>query len=395
LSILTQRWQTLQPDPLQPVTPPYDRLPQITLNASRADTLRSDIDVYGQYSTFEHSTLTTGTRAVAYPSVSVPLQTAYATVTPKLGFNATNYSIDSNSAGFTSQRRALPIFTTDSTVVFERPTTIGGAPFLQTLEPRLYYVYIPYRDQNDIPVFDSAQQDINFSTIYAENQFSGWDRINNANQVTLGVNSRFIGTDTGAERVRAAVAQRFQFEDQKVTLPGVAPSTFSRSDLLVALSGLVAPHLRAEAGLQYSTNLSEMQKYNVGARYQPAPGSVLNATYRYTQDSLRQTDLSTQWPVGGGWTALARWNYSLQDSRTLEGLLGVEYNAECWGLRLVAHRFATTTLDESTTFFVQLELGGISRIGSNPMNALRRNIGGYERLDPRSVRPDVTSPTYY
>lgn len=395
LNVLAQRWQTLQPDPLQPVTPPYDRQPQITLAASRADVLRSDFDIYGQYTTFDHSTMTTGTRMVAYPSVSVPLQTAYATVTPKLGFNATQYLIDANSAGFTNQSRALPIFTTDSTVVFERPTTIGGAPFLQTLEPRLYYVYIPFRDQSGIPVFDSAQQDLNFATIYSENQFSGWDRINNANQLTVGVASRFIGADNGVERLRVAVAQRYNFEDQKVTLPGVAPSTYSRSDLLAGLSGAIAPHLQATVGMQYSTNLSQWQKFDAGARYQPAPGSVLNLTYRYTQDTLRQTDISTQWPLGRGWTGLARWNYSLQDNRTLESLVGAEYNAGCWGLRLVLHSFATTTLETQTSFFVQLELGGLSRIGTNPMETLRRNIGGYERLDPRSPRPDGASPSSY
>jgi LPS-assembly protein len=395
LSALVQRWQTLQPDPLQPVTPPYNRLPQLTLTASRQEVLRSDFDFYGQYTTFDHPTFTTGNRMVAYPSMSVPLQTAYASVTPKLGVNLTRYLIEPNSAGFTDQSRTVPVFTTDSSVVFERPTTIGGVPFLQTLEPRLFYVYIPFRDQNAIPVFDSAQQDINFATIYSENQFSGWDRINDADQVTLGVTSRFIGTDTGAERLRVGVAQRFYFETQQVTLPGVAARTSTSSDLLAALSGTVAPYWRAEAGMQYTTSSSEMQKFNVGARYQPAPGRVLNLTYRETLNTLRQTDFSTQWPVGRGWTGLARWNYSLRDERTLEGLLGAEYNGDCWVLRVVAHRFATTTQQTSTTFFVQLELNGLSRIGSNPMEALRRNIGGYARLDPRSLRPDEARLPYY
>ena len=280
-------------------------------------------------------------------------------------------------------------------MVFERPTTIGGAPFLQTLEPRLYYVYIPFRNQNSIPVFDSAAQDVNFATIYSENQFSGWDRINDANQLTFGINSRFLGADTGAERLRVGLAQRFYFEDQQVTLPGVPARTGTSSDLLAALSGAVAPYLRAEAGLQYTTKSSETQKFNIGARYQPAPGKVLNLTYRYTNNTLRQTDVSTQWPVGRGWTGLARWNYSLLDERTVEGLLGAEYNGDCWLLRVVAHRFATTTQQTSDTFFLQLELNGLSRIGSNPMETLRRNISGYSRLDPRSPRPDVSNVPYY
>jgi LPS-assembly protein len=395
LTALAQRWQTLQPDPLQPVTPPYDRLPQVTLTASRADTAHSDIDFYGQYTAFHHSTFTNGTRLVAYPSISVPLQTPYAHVTPKLGYNVTRYYIDPNSSGYADQTRSLPTFSADSSLVFERPTTIGGTPFLQTLEPRLYYVYIPFRNQNNIPVFDSAQQDLNFATIYSENQFSGWDRINNANQVTLGVSSRFIGTESGAERLRAGVAQRYNFEDQKVTLPGVAPSTYSRSDILAGVSGLIVPHLQARVGMQYSTNLSQTQKFDAGVRYQPSPRQVLNVSYRDTRDSLRQTDISTQWPLGRGWTALARWNYSWLDSRTLEGLVGMEYHADCWALRLVAHQLATTTRQSSTSYFMQLELGGLSRIGYNPLETLRRNIPGYERLDPRSVRPDGPAPSRY
>ena len=395
LNAHVQRWQTLQPDPQQPVTSPYDRLPQITLTAARADVLRSDFDFYGQYTTFDHPTLTTGSRVVAYPSFSVPLQTAYASITPKLGFNVTRYLIDPNSGGFTDQDRALPIFTADSSVIFERPATLGGASFLQTLEPRLYYVYIPFRDQSGIPVFDSAQQDISFATIYSENQFSGWDRINDANQLTVGVSSRLIGTESGAERLRVGLAQRYYFEDQAVTLPGVPIRTSSSSDLLAALSGLIAPHLTADVGLQYSTNFSQTQKFNAGVRYQPAPGRVLNLSYRETIDTLQQTDFSVQWPVWRGLTALARWNYSLQDSRTVEGLLGAEYNADCWALRLVAHRFATTTQDASTTLFIQLELSGMSRIGTNPMDTLRRNITGYTRIDPRSPRPDETRSTYY
>ena len=119
-------------------------------------------------------------------------------------------------------------------------------------------------------------------------------------------------------------------------------------------------------------------------------------SYRETLNQLRQTDVSAQWPVGQGWTALARWNYSMRDNRTLEGLFGAEYNGDCWVLRVVAHRFATATQQASTTFFVQLELNGVSRIGSNPMETLRRNIGGYTRLDPRIQRSDDSkSPSFY
>ncbi|HKU70882.1 MAG TPA: LPS-assembly protein LptD [Burkholderiales bacterium] len=395
-NVMAQRWQTLQADPLAPVTPPYNRLPQISLTASRQEVLRSDFDFLGQFVAFDHPTLVTGKRTMAYPSFSLPLQTSFATVTPKIGFNATHYAIDPNSTGFTDQNRALPIFSTDGSVVFERPFNLAGKPFLQTLEPRLYYVYIPYRNQNNIPVFDSGLQDINFASIYSENQFAGWDRINDANQVTLGVTSRLVNTESGAERLRAGLAQRFYFDNQRVSLPGVPLRTGTSSDFLAALSGTIAPYWTADAGWQYSTDFSQTQKFNVGTRYQPQPGKVLNLSYRETVDLLRQTDISTQWPVGQGWTGLARWNYSLREHRMLEGLFGAEYNGDCWVLRVVAQRFATTTQTASTTFFVQLELNGVSRLGSNPMDALRRNIGGYTRIDPRLQRSDDSkTPNFY
>ncbi len=395
LTGLVQRWQTLQADPQALITPPYNRQPQLTLNVARPDVLQSDLDFIGQYVGFDHPSLINGRRTLAYPSLSLPLQTAYAHVTPKLGLNVTHYALDPNAAGFGDQTRALPVFSTDSSVVLERQARFGGNTFLQTLEPRLYYVYIPFRDQSRIPVFDTAQQDINFATIYSENQFAGWDRINDANQVTLGVTSRLINADSGSERMRAGLAQRFYFATQNVTLPGVPARTGTSSDLLAAFSGAVAPHWTMDAGWQFSTDFSQTQKFNVGTRYLPQPGRVLNLSYRETLNSLRQTDVSTQWPVGQGWTVLGRWNYSLRESRTLEGLAGAEYNGDCWVLRLVAHRFATTTQQASTTLFLQLELNGVSRIGSNPLETLKRNIGGYARLDPRTERPDESRSPYY
>jgi LPS-assembly protein len=203
-----------------------------------------------------------------------------------------------------------------------------------------------------------------------------------------------MNPETGSERLRVGIAQRYYFGTQAVTLPGVPVRTSTSSDLLAALQGVVAPYWTADLGWQYSTDFSQTQKFNVGTRYQPAPGKVLNMSYRETLNSIRQTDISGQWPVGTGWTALGRWNYSLAEKRTLEVLGGAEYNADCWSLRVVAHRFATTIQQTSTTFFVQLELNGISRIGSNPLETLRRNIGGFVR-DPRAPQPqELRGATY-
>ena len=390
LSALAQQWQTLQTDPQALLTPPYNRMPQVTLTGFRQDVLRSDLDVLASYVDFQHPNLVSGKRLLAYPSLSMPLQSSYAYVTPKIGVHATRYMIGPNTQGFEDRTRTLPIFTAESGLVFERDTMFSGLPFTQTLEPKIYYVYIPYRDQSRLPNFESGQQDVSFATMFTENQFSGNDRINDANQVTIGVSSRLIHPDSGIERVRFALAQRYYMQAQRVTLPGVAPRPdhTASSDLLAAVSGTILPQWTAELGWQYNTDRRQTQKANIATRYQPSPGKVLNLAYRSTADLIGQTDVSLQWPLNNNWTALARWNYSTRDSRTLEALAGVEYDGGCWAFRAVGHRFVTALNSVSTSFFLQLELNGVSRIGSNPLDVLRRNVGGYTRLDPRAPRTD-------
>jgi LPS-assembly protein len=306
----------------------------------------------------------------------------------------TKYFIDPNTTGFQDTTRTIPTLSVDSGVVFERQAKVGNTAMIQTLEPRAYYVYIPFRDQNGIPNFDSGLQDVNFATIYSENQFAGSDRINDANQLTLGVSTRFLDAATGSELLRAGVAQRFYFDTQQVTLPGTLVRTSSSSDLLAAVSGSLWRNWLADAGVQYSTDSSQLQKVNAGIRYQPAPGKVVNASYRETLNQVRQTDVSFQWPVHGNWTLVGRWNYSLLDKVSLEALAGVEYNGDCWELRVIAHRFVTATAQTTSTFFVQLELNGVSRLGSNPLEALRRSIGGFVR-DPRAPTPQESRGALY
>lgn len=390
VSAYAQRWQTLQTDPQAPLTPAYNRQPQVSLVAQRQTLNLGDFDMLASYTSFDHVSLVNGQRAVAYPSYSLPLRGASAHFMPKIGAHITRYGIGSNNtAGLQDSTRSLPIFSAETGVVFERETSAGNQRIVQTLEPKAYYVYIPYKDQSALPNFDSGLQDINLATIFSENQFSGQDRINDANQLTVGVTSRMIGATSGIERIRAALAQRYYFQSQRVTVPGVAPraSDSNSSDLLAAISGNIASNWTADMGWQYNTDLKQTQKFNVSTRYQPQQGKVLNLAYRETLNALQQTDVSLQWPIKGGWNAVGRWNFSLRDSRTLEALAGIEYNDRCWSLRVAGHRFATTTSAASTSIFIQLELHGVSRIGNNPLDVLRRNIAGYKQFDPRAPAP--------
>jgi LPS-assembly protein len=390
VSALVQRWQTLQVDPQAPITPPYNRQPQLTLTAYNQNVLRSDFDFTGNFVDFNHPTLVNGKRFMAYPSLSVPLENSFAYVTPKIGVNVAHYMLEKDTTSLPDTTRTVPIFSAESGLVLERSTAAFGQSLTQTLEPKIYYVYIPYRDQSQIPNFESGVQDINFATIYTENQFSGYDRINDANQVTLGLTSRFLNADNGVERLRVGVAQRFYFRPQLVTLPGVPPrpDQTNSSDLLGAISSTIAPHWTTDGGVRYNTDLAQVQQLNVGTRYQPHPGKTLNLSYRYTVDSLKQTDISTQWPLSSQWSVYGRWNYSVPDKLTIEALGGIEYNGGCWVFSAVAHRFQTTAQQTTTGIFLQLELNGVSRIGSNPNDALSRNIAGYYRADRQTSRAE-------
>jgi len=380
-----QSFQTLQ-DPAAPVVEPYHRLPQVSVGALR--TLdKTSVAFAGEFVDFRHPTLINGQRLVLYPSVSYPLvaQPAFY-LTPKFGLHYTDYTMGANNSGaLPNTSRTVPIFSLDSGLTLERDWSLAGQGFVQTLEPRAYYVYIPYRDQSRLPNFDSAQADFSFAQMFTENRFFGSDRIGDANQVTLALTSRLLEPDSGAERLRVAVGERFSANTPQVNLPQVTTGvtqvvpTTTKSDIVLAAFGQVTRAWSLDSTYQVTPNQSQTQQFNMSARYQPESGKVLNLGYRFTRNSLRQVDLSTQWPLSGHWHAVARWNYSLQDRLFLEALGGLEYNQSCWAVRMVAQRFVTAIQQVSTGIFVQLELRDLVSVGPDPLTLLRQSIPGYAK----------------
>lgn len=408
---LLQGFQTLQ-DPAAPIFEPYRRLPQFTLAAGREAGGRLPLqwDVGGEFVYFDRANNdgVQGRRFHANPSVSFPLRTAYATVTPKLGWYFTRYDLDDATllqrdtldrltvqnptgtiampaGGFASVTRSMPMFSLDSSLVLERDDRYFGKGFIQTLEPRLYYLYIPYRDQSRIPVFDTGLADLSMDQLFSENQYIGTDRINDANQLTMAVTSRFLEQENGAERLAVTLGQRYYLSGQKVVLPGQAARGRNSTDLLALVSGQLNDKLRISSGLQFNTDDGALAKSNLGGSWRDGPGRVLNLDYRYTNGryatAVKQVDLSAQWPLAPRWYGMGRLNYSLRDSRLVEGLAGVEYNAGCWSLRGVVQRLATTENAVSNAFFLQLELRGLTKLGPNPLDILKRSISGYAKSD--------------
>ena len=213
--------------------------------------------------------------------------------------------------------------------------------------------------------------------MFTENQFIGGDRVNDANQFTVAVTSRFIEDTSGVERLNVTLGQRYYFSNQRVTLPGVAPRDKSSTDLLAAISGQITRAWRFETAWQFDTDTGRTVRQNLGASYRPGPGRVLNFSYRTIDQSTEQIDMSGQWPLSSRWYGVFRYNYSLKDNKLVEGLAGLEYNAGCWTMRGVVQRLATREDQTNSAVFFQLELKDMGSLGSNPLDALRQSIPGY------------------
>ncbi len=382
-----QSFQTLQDSTTTLlVDEPYDRLPQARLDMAYTLPYGAEFRLGTEATHFVHSSKIEGTRVLAYPTLRLPLTNSFGFLTPQIGWHSSYYALDS-SAPEDRISRNLPIFSLDSGVTFERPFAFGGDRFTQTLEPRAYYVYAPYRDQANIPVFDTAQLDFSYAQMFTENQFIGGDRINDANQLTLALTSRFVEADTGLERLQVTLGQRYYFDSQLVTLPGVAPRTTNATDLLAAVGGQITHDWRADAAWQVDTETGTTVRQNIGASYRPAPGKALNLSYRFIDQTTEQIDFSGQWPLAPRWYGMFRYNYSMRDNKLVEGLAGLEYNGGCWALRGVFQRLATKEDQTTDALFFQLELNGMGRIGSNPLDVLKLSVPGYRPSNELTSQP--------
>ena len=386
-STQVQQFQTVQ-DPARPAGKPYKKLPQILMRATQRDVFGADFDLKGSYTEFSHAdekidpNKVAGSRYTLFPNVSVPMENSFGFITPKVGLHHTGYMLNRSTINIPEKNisRTLPIMSIDSGVTFDRETKIFGEGFTQTIEPRLFYVYVPYKNQSLMPNFDSGLQGFTFGRVFSENRFSGSDRINDANQFTMALTSRLIDEETGIERFRIAVAKQFHLRKQRV---GVVANPKRNSDIIVQLSGNITPTLSAKHTMQIDQSNSHTDVMRSILSYQPETGKVLNLGYRYTRGVLAQYDISGQWPISKKWRVVARKNYSLKDTRDLSEIAGFEYNACCWTARFIYQKIRTSSTRTNTTFFLQLELGGLLQIGSDPLKILTRGIPGYTNFDGR------------
>jgi LPS-assembly protein len=271
--------------------------------------------------------------------------------------------------------------------VFERSTDWFGIASLQTLEPRLFYLYTPYRNQDDLPVFDTAEIDFNFGSLFRENRFTGQDRIADANQLTLALTSRTLADNSGAELLRASIGQIYYFRDLRVQLPGQPEITNNSSTLASEVAARLSQSWSARGSVFWNPHDGGvMQKGAAELHYQTAGNRIFNLGYRYnrgeedvtTDTRISDTDVSLRWPVGSHVHFIGRWKYSLFYDTTMDSFAGFEYDSCCWALRALARHYVSDVEQGSnTSFMVQLELKGLAAVGNQIDSFLEEGILGY------------------
>ncbi len=375
---LLQNYQTIDRS-IIPANRPYKRLPQFLIQSNLPErNRRINFSGRAEVVNFDRRSSITGIRWDLNPQVSFPLRSAAGYIIPRLGLRYTGYSLDGTSAGQSnSPSRIVPDFSVDGGLFLDRPFRFAGNQYTQTLEPRIHYLYRPFSNQNDLPVFDTGEYSFNFSQLFRDDRFSGADRTSDANQVTLALTTRILDKSSGDEFLHASIGQIRYFRDRKITLPGIVRDTRTGSDIVAEITANLNRQWRTSAGTQYNTASNKTSKNTLAVRYQPDTRRIMNLAYRFVRGQVEQTDISTAWPLLRNWRAVGRWNYSLKGDRTLEAFAGLEYESCCWGLRLVTRRYlANSTGEYNNGVFVQFELKGLAGVG-NANEFLNRQIPGY------------------
>ena len=408
-TLRTLKWQTQQ-DVAAPITPPYDRMPELGARYAPAPFVGFDYSLDLDLTQFQGDRALTSQvnalRGIAVAQLSRPWLAPGWYVTPKLQWSATHYEFDAPLENHArSANRVLPTFSLDSGLLLERDASFLGRNFRQTLEPRAFYVYTPFRNQGSLPVYDSAPYDFNFASIYSENAFSGSDRIANRNLMTLGATTRLLDPVTGAEDARFGVAQQLRFQEQTVTLPGGTPVSDHTSDLMLGTTINWNPHWSLDSTVQFNPSTNSSERTTVSARYNPSNYRVLSATYSLQRGVSELVDLGWQWPINdiwgdkgqdrgaglglgsGRWYSVGHLNYSLKDKKQIDSIFGFEYDAGCWLGRIVLERLHRSGATANQHLMFQLEFVGFSRLGSSPLQSLKENIPRYQYLREQTTQP--------
>jgi len=382
LAILqAQNFQTIDDAGIDPLDRPHTLLPQLALHGSYPDQafgLTLDIDM--ELANFRHNVenVDSGWRIDMAPRLRMPLRGSGVYLEPAASWRYTAYRIDDvESPRDDSPHRSAPLFSLDGGLVFER---LSGSrqQRLHTIEPRFMYLYVPYRNQDALPVFDTDVADLNLVQLFRTNRYVSADRLSDANQLSVGFTSRLLDSATGQQFLSATIGQAYYFSRPRVALPGEVLDDPASSDIVAQLDLRAYQDWNINMGVQWDPGQTRSEKGDLRVQYQPARDRVANLGYRFRRGHIEQVDGSFGWPVAKDWNAYARMVYSLEDETMLDQFAGLEYRSCCWRLRLVARRYVSDrTGNRDTSILLQLELNGLSNVGVGADAFLERSIRGY------------------
>lgn len=390
-----QGYQTIDPS-IFDIEKPYSRLPQLLLEHYRPVARGWQSGLSTELTYFDRPMDTgpeiNGARYRLNPSLAYIMESPWGHVSPRIAVRSLAYELNGNGVTDSSHLLATPNLSLDSGLVFEREQ----GPYRQTLEPRAFYLYSPYQAQDNLPNFDTASTTFSYQQLFRESRFSGGDRLDDANQMSLGLTSRIINSMSGEEKIRASIGQIFYFRDRKVRLNPTAPvATDSNSGLVAQLSAPIGRGWSGTGDAQWSPDREYLQQYSVSLNYLPESRDRLaNIGYNFRredpsigQDALRQTNISFVQPLGLKWQLLGLWQYDLRGKETQEALAGMQYEACCWKIRLFQRQFLADPDDLSLgaqrqrrAFFIEIELKGLAGLSSGVKSLLDNNMFGYNQL---------------
>lgn len=359
----------------------YRRLPQLLLDGAPEGKLDGlEFPFHAELVRFDHeNNVTTGNRLDLYPAVRYDYRQPGYFIAPSAGLRYTRYDTDDpRNLLPDSKTRTLPIFSLDSGLFFERNDRFAGRDVVHSLEPRLFYLYVPYRNQDQLPVYDTGIYTFSFAQMFRENRFTGADRQADANQLTLALTHRSLDTHSGDEIFRIGVGQILYFRDREVTLPNRTIDTQSSSELIAEIGAHFGQYTIAGAATQWDPDKQQTTRSSARLQFRSDNQHILNLSYRYEKDDFEQTDVSFIWPMGRNWSGIGRWNYALDDNRTQGMLLGLQYESCCWLVRIVGRRYILDEDEDSTnSVLLQMQFKGLGNFGNKIDELLERAIFGY------------------
>jgi len=380
-SLLTrlQAYQTIDPL-ITPENEPYERIPQL-LFAGRWSTNRVSFSSNNELVRFDRDVGATGWRMDSTEELSLSFRRSGMFLTPALAVRQTNYWLDDAAPGEQqTYSRTLPVASVDTGMRFERAAGKSNS-WLQTLEPRLLYVRIPYEDQANLPIFDTITPDFNLVQLFRKYRLLGADRIADTDQLSLGVTTRLLDEQTGRERLTATLGQTRYLSSQRVSLPDHTPSAADTSDYTAEVAVNLRDVWRFAVDYQWNSETGATTHAETRVQYRPEENRLAGFAYRFRDGLLEQGDVSLVWPLGTAWRIIGRYSYSFLEEKGLDRFLGWEYESCCWRLRLIGRRYISRRTGESdSSISVQLQLRGFTDEGDSPEALLDRGILGYPRL---------------